>query len=216
MLIPRRYGQLTCSKETEWLLTEAGISTVDRTMRELHRVAVDRLISYTKPGGLFRWQVPGVMGKWREPDTLGYLEIDLVSRGGDMAAGEWIRTLCATDLCTGWAERATVVGTGKTRIVTALDRVRPQRPLPLLEMHPDPGSVLRNWHLLRWCHQTGILLSRAQPQHKSDNCHVGYENWTLVPRRIGNQRLDAQLHLDWLDAFYATSSVPTTISSSRW
>src|ERR1039458_5476512 len=92
------------------------------------------------------------------------------------------------------------MGKGQTRIVAALERIQRQLPFPLLGWTPDNGSEFLNWHLLRWCRQTGILLSRSRPEHKNDNCHVEQKNWTLVRRLIGYQRLDTQDQLQWLGA----------------
>lgn len=149
-----------------------------------------------------------VVGRWRELDTPGYLEIDLVSHSGEVAAGEWTWTLCATDLSAGWTERVRVMGKGQTRIVAALERIQRQLPFPLLGWTPDNGSEFLNWHLLRWCRQTGILLSRSRPEHKNDNCHVEQKNWTLVRRLIGYQRLDTQDQLQWLDSLYGDLLYP--------
>jgi hypothetical protein len=109
---------------------------VERNLRELRRVVVGRRMSQTKPGGLLRREVPVVVGRWRELDTPGYLEIDLVSHSGEVAAGEWTWTLCATDLSAGWTERVPVMGKGQTRIVAALERIERQLPFPLLGLHP--------------------------------------------------------------------------------
>ena len=198
-----RHGQLTCSPETIELLASASVATVERNLHELRRVLVGRRMSQTKPGGLLRREIPVVVGRWRDLDTPGYLEVDLVSHSGEVAAGEWIWTLCATDLSTGWTERMAVMGKGQTRIVAALERIQRQMPFPLLGLHPDNGSEFINWHLLHWCRQTGILLSRSRPEHKNDNCHVEQKNWTLVRRLIGYQRLDTPDQLQWLDSLYS-------------
>jgi hypothetical protein len=159
-------------------------------------------MSQTKPGGLLRRQVPVVVGQWRELDVPGYLEIDLVSHSGEVAAGEWIWTLCATDLSTGWTERVAVMGKGQTGIVAALEQIRQQLPVALLGLHPDKGSEFLNWHLVAWCQEQGIAFSRSRPEHKNDNCHVEQKNWTLVRRLIGYQRLDRPTQLVWLNCLY--------------
>ena len=96
-----RHDQLTCSAETIQLLPSASCATVERNLHELRLVLVGRRMSQTMPGGLLRREIPVAVRRWRDLDTPGYLEIDLVSHSGEVAAGEWIWTLCATDLCTG-------------------------------------------------------------------------------------------------------------------
>ena len=109
-----RHGQLTCSPETIELLASASVGTVERNLHELRRVLVGRRMSQSKPGGLLRREIPLVVGRWRDMDTPGYLEIELVSHGGEVAAGEWIWTLCATDLSgLVLSERMAVMGKGQ-------------------------------------------------------------------------------------------------------
>ena len=100
-------------------------------------------------------------------------------------------TLCATDLSTGWTGRVPVTGKGQTRIVAALKRIQLHLPFSPLGLHPDNGSGFLNWHLLRWCRQTGILLSCYRPKHKNDHRHFEQKNWTLVHRLVvGSPRMD--------------------------
>ncbi len=198
----QRHGHLPREAGVERLLLSASIATVERTLIPLRRGRVARRLSQTKPGTLLRRQIPVVVGQWRELDQPGYLEIDLVSHSGEVAAGEWIHTLCATDLSTGWTERVPVMGKGEQGIVVAIARIREQLPFPLLGLHPDSGSEFLNWHLFRYCQSQGIAFSRSRPDHKNDNAHVEQKNWTLVRRLIGYQRLDTPAQLAWLDRLY--------------
>jgi transposase InsO family protein len=72
----------------------------------------------------------------------------------------------------------------------------------VLGLHADNGSEFLNWHLIKYCEQQGIALSRGRPLHKNDNAHVEQKNWTLVRRLIGYQRLDTPAQLAWLDRLY--------------
>ena len=74
-----RHGQLTGSREAIDLIASAS---VERNLHELRRVLVGPRMSQTKPGGLLCREIPVVVGRWRHLDTLGYLEIDLVSHSG--------------------------------------------------------------------------------------------------------------------------------------
>ncbi len=112
------------------MLSSASTATGERNLRELRRILVGRRMSQTKPRGLPRREVPMLVGQWRELDTPGYLEIALVSHSGEFAAGEWIWTVCATDLSTGWTERVPVMGKGQTRIVEAWSASNPSCPPP--------------------------------------------------------------------------------------
>ncbi len=198
----QRHGHLPRTAAVERLLLRASIATVERTLVPLRRGLVARRLSQTKPGTLLRRQIPVVVGQWRALDRPGYLEIDLVSHSGELAAGEWVHTLCATDLSTGWTERVPVMGKGEHGILVAIQRIREQLPFPLLGLHPDSGSEFLNWHLFRYCQTQRIAISRSRPDHKNDNAHVEQKNWTLVRRLIGYQRLDTPAQLTWLDRLY--------------
>ena len=208
ILLLKRHGQLDTDEATEALLVTASVSTVERNVAQLRRGLVARRMSQTKPGSLLRRQIPVIVGQWKEIDKPGYLEVDLVSHSGEFAVGEWIWTLCATDLSTGWTERVPVMGRGQLAVVAALERIYGQLPFPLLGIHPDNGSEFINYHLVKYCEgdaevgRPPIILSRSRPHHKNDNAHVEQKNWTLVRRLIGYQRLDTPEQLVCLDALY--------------
>lgn len=198
-----RHGQLRLDEETRGLLSMVSVATVERNLDQLRRDVVGRRMSQTKPGTLLRRQIPVIVGRWRDLDTPGYLEIDLVSHSGEVAVGEWVWTLSVVDLSTGWTERAAILGKGQARVVAALDRIREQLPFRLKGVHPDNGSEFLNAHLVRYCREHEIALSRSRPEHKNDNAHVEQKNWTLVRKLIGYQRLDTPTQREWLDGFYS-------------
>lgn len=203
-LIPllERHGQLKIEPATRELLCSASLSTVERNLVPMRRGLITRKLSQTRPGALLRRQVPVIVGRWRELDRPGYLEIDLVSHSGEVAAGDWLNTICATDLSTGWTERVAVMGKGQVGVLAAIRQIREQLPFPLLGLHPDNGSEFLNWHLVSYCQLEQVALSRSRPEHKNDNAHVEQKNWTLVRRLIGYQRLDTAPQLDWLNRLY--------------
>jgi hypothetical protein len=197
-----RHRQLELDPGTRDLLLRASVATVERNLVELRHGLVARKLSQTKPGSLLRRQIPVVVGQWKELDVPGYLEIDLVSHSGEIAAGRWIYTLCATDLCTGWTERVGIMGNSQAVVLAALQQVRAQLPFPLLGLHPDSGGEFINWQLFAYCQAEAIAFSRSRPHHKNDNAHVEQKNWTLVRRLIGYQRLDTPSQLTWLNQLY--------------
>lgn len=200
-----RHGQLELTPELERQLRMVSASTVERNLRQLRRARRDlfeRRMSQTKPATLLRHEVPVVVGQWKQLDQPGYLEVDSVSHSGERVGGEWIWTISATDLSTGWTERVPVMGRTQEPVVAAMQRIRQQLPFPLLGIHPDNGHEFINRRLITWCRNEGIQISRSRPFHKNDNAHVEQKNWTLVRRLIGYQRLDTSWQLSWLDEFY--------------
>lgn len=85
------------------------------------------------------------MGELDEP---GYLEIDLVSHSGEVAIGDFIYTLSAVDISTGWSERVAILSKSQLAVARAIDQVREQLPFPMRGLHPDNGNEFLNRHLL--------------------------------------------------------------------
>ncbi len=196
------HRQLDVAPAIRALLLSASVATVERNLIELRRGLVARKLSQTKPGSLLRRKIPVVVGQWKALDQPGYLEIDLVSHSGEISAGRWIYTLCATDLSTGWTERVGMMGNGQAAVMAALEQVRAQLPFPLRGLHPDSGGEFINQNLFDYCQANQIAFSRSRPYHKNDNAHVEQKNWTLVRRLIGYQRLDTPGQLAWLNQLY--------------
>ena len=139
-----RHRQVELAPPTRDLILRASVATVERNLVELRRGLVARKMSQTKPGSLLRRQIPVVVGQWKALDQPGYLEIDLVSHSGEIAAGRWIYTLCATDLSTGWTERLGIMGNSQGAVIAALEQVREQLPFTLLGLHQDGGAEFIN------------------------------------------------------------------------
>lgn len=197
-----RHHQLRLYPRTRELLLAGSVATVGRTLQGLSTDLVRRRLSQTKPGSLLRRQIPVVVGKWKELDEPGYLEIDLVSHSGEVAIGDFIYTLSAVDISTGWSERVAILSKSQLAVARAIDQVREQLPFPLRGLHPDNGNEFLNRHLLAWCRRTKVELARSRAYHKNDNPHVEQKNWTLVRRLIGYQRLDTFEQLAWLNELY--------------
>ena len=193
------HSQLQADATTRELLETASVSIVERRLHGFRRTIVGRRMAQTKPGTLLRRQTPAVVGRWRDDDVPGYLEIDLVSPSGEVAAGTFLYTLSMVDLSTGWTERIPITGKGQRGVVAALERVRQQLPFRLLGLHPDTGSEFINHQLFAYCQEHRIEFSRSRPYHKNDNAHVEQKNWT-VRRLIGYQRLDSAEQQAWPDA----------------
>ncbi len=156
-------------------------------------------MAQTKLGTLLRCQIPALVGHWKAEDVPGYLKVDLVSHGGGDAAGTFHCTLSTIDLTIGWTERVPLLGRGKAGVVAGLDRAGQPRPFRLRGLHPDTGSEFIN--LFKDCRERGIAFTRSRPHHTNDNCHVAQENWALVRRLIGFDRLAPPAQRAWVDAF---------------
>jgi hypothetical protein len=195
------HDQLNPESETKALLLSASISTIERNLVALRRSPHwhrRRLRLTTR----LQREVPIRVRNWRQQGRPGFLEIDLVSHSGPWPAGDWIYTLSATDLETGWTELVPVLTKGKYEILSGFTRIRDQLPFPLLGVHIDNGFEFLNETLVGYCRRHRIALSRGRPFHKNDNPHVEQKNGYLVRRLVGNLRLDSADQLAWLDRLY--------------
>ncbi len=195
------HGQLNPVPDTRALLMSASISTIERNLVVLRRLPHwhrRRL----RPATRLQREVPVRVRSWCEQGRPGFVEMDLVSHSGPWPAGDWIYTLSATDLETGWSELVPVMTKGKREVLSGFARIRDQLPFPLLGVHVDNGFEFLNETLVGYCRQQGIELSRGRPFHKNDNPHVEQKNGYLVRRLVGNLRLDSADQLAWLDHLY--------------
>ena len=49
-----------------------------------------------------------------------------------------------------------------------------------------------NNHLIRYCHQEHITLTRSRPYRKNDNCFVEQKNWSIVRKTVWYLRYDTE------------------------
>lgn len=98
-----RCQELTLSEETKSSLRSMSRSTIDRCLHGT-RFEKPKGLSTTKPGSLLKRAI--AVRTWNEWDDArpGFEEIDLVAHCGDTTEGQYLNTLTATDISTGWTE----------------------------------------------------------------------------------------------------------------
>lgn len=164
-----------------------------------------RFYSTTRPGKLLKTMIPvrTFNSDIREP---GYLEIDTVAHCGTSLQGDFLYTLTATDIFTGWTDRVAVLGKGQTGIVEALKRIQQRLPFRLRGIDSDNGEEFINYHLLRFCRlsRPSIAFTRSRPYKKNDNPHVEQKNFTHVRTFLGWHRWESIEARDAVNALYAT------------
>jgi len=172
-----RLGELPLDEETRRKLIGISPATIDRMLAPMRKRYQLRARSQTKPGTLLKHQIPiRTFADWDELRP-GFVEIDLVSHEGGNARGDYVYTLDATDVCTGWTETEAV---------------------------SDNGSEFINNHLVRYCTEKEITFTRSRPYRKNDNCFVEQKNYSIVRRAVGYRRYDTPAELEALNELYAT------------
>ena len=181
-------GALKLDDEVRVRLLAMKAATIDRRLRAAKAREKPRGISTTKPGSLLKRQVPiRTYTPWDE-EAPGFLEIDTVAHCGTTTEGEYICTLSATDLATGWTECQAVMGKTQRAVHMALEEIRGRLPFPLLGIDFDNGSEFLNDHLIRYCQADGITYTRCRAFHKNDQAHIEQKNWSVVRAYVGYDR----------------------------
>jgi len=98
---------------------------------------------------------------------------------------------------------AAVWGKGQQAVFEALQAVRARLPFPLLGIDIDNGSEFLNAHLVRYCQQEQLTLTRCRPYWKNDQAHVEQKNYSVVRRLVGYDRYESREALAQLEQAYA-------------
>lgn len=198
----RRHRELIVASHERELLLKISSATIDRMLiHERKRINLKGK-SRTKPGSLLKHQIPIKM--WTDWDNAvpGFLEIDSVHHCGTSLYGDYVYTLDTTDVATGWNECCAHLGKGEYRTIQALDTIRGRLPFPLLGIDFDCGGEFVNYHLVRYCDRNHITYTRAREGISNDQPYIEQQNYSVVRRFAGYQRLDTEKQLNTLNKLY--------------
>lgn len=197
-----RHGELRLRGKVRENLLQISASSIDRLLAAEKRKRTARAKSRTKPGSLLKSQIPiRTFAEWDE-NAPGYLEIDLVAHDGGCAQGDFVQTLDATDVCTGWSEQRAVLNKAQRWVFEALKVIGKRLPFALRGVDSDNGSEFINHHLLAYCQEEQLTFTRSRPYRKNDSCHVEQKNYSVVRRAVGYQRFVGQQAVQTLNTLY--------------
>ena len=197
-----RFDEFVCNGDVKAKLLTVSSATIDRLLRPERMKLNLKGRSTTKPGTLLKSQIPVRLGNEWDDARPGFIEIDLVAHCGENARGEYINTLDAIDVATGWCETMAVINKAQKHVFEALKKIRSRIPFPLLGIDSDNGSEFINYELSRWCTEENLTFTRSRPNRKNDGCHVEEKNWSIVRRNVGYKRFEGHAHLDTLNKLY--------------
>jgi hypothetical protein len=196
-----RHNEMQISLETKALLLQMSRSTIDRCLQPV-RFEQRRGLSTTKPGSLLKKAIQvRTYAQWDDARP-GFVEMDLVAHCGDTTAGQYLNTLTAVDISTGWTECLAVYQKTQQAVFEAILQMRQRLPFPLLGIDSDNGSEFINDILYRYCQSEQISFTRSRPYRKNDQAHVEQKNWSVVRHLIGYDRFETQDELSLLNAIY--------------
>lgn len=197
-----RFGEIEIDDMVRRKLFLISAATIDRLLGPERKKYALKGRSTTKPGSLLKHQIPiRTFSDWDEAAP-GFLEIDLVSHDGGNMIGDFIQTLDATDICTGWTETMAVKNKAQIWVFAALVKILERVPFRVIGIDSDNGSEFINAHLLRFCEQEAISFTRSRPYRKNDSCFVEQKNYSVVRRAVGYLRYDSDAELKALNELY--------------
>lgn len=198
----KRHEKWRVSKRSEKLLCKISPSTIDRQLKPDRRRINFKSRSRTKPGSLLKNQIPiRTFADWTEK-KLGFLEIDTVHHCAEDNKGDYLHTLDTTDVLTGWNECRAFMGKSERHTVEGLETIRKRLPFPLLGIDFDTGSEFVNYHLVRYAERNKITYTRSREEKKNDQNYIEQQNFSVVRRFVGYQRLDTYGQLTILNRLY--------------
>lgn len=200
------FGELDAKRLTPavaaQLMTVSG-ATIDRLLKPTKDAAKPKGLSATKAGPLLRNSITVRKAGDEHEQAPGFIEADMVVHCGPTLAGEFARTLTATDVFTGWTENLAVRNGAHKWVLAAMDEVVARLPFPLVGLDTDNGGEFINYALIAWAGDKDIYFTRARPYKSNDNAHVEQKNGDVVRRHAFHYRYDTVAELKLLNALYA-------------
>jgi len=187
-------------QDTEDKLLKISASTADRLLKPYRDKAKLKKRYRGNPFSSNLKKSIQVEAWFDKPKEPGYVEVDLVHHSGASGKGEFIYTLTATEVTTGWTELRALKNKAMVWTRKALEDAAGVIPLPLKKLHSDNGSEFINAHVHRFCKQRGIDFTRSRPYRKNDSPYVESKNWSMVRAYTGWRRYDTDEELEALDS----------------
>lgn len=198
----RKLGELLCSDATAEKLKTISSATIDRKLKHTKEVELAKKKYKKKTHPLLYQSIPVKVFEEQDRNVQGNIQIDLVEHCGASASGEYVNTLDATDICSGWTEQIAVMGKSQENTRNGLDKERFDCPFSWKEIHSDGGTNFINNHLFRYSQNSGLDFSRSRAYKKNDNCLVEQKNNTHVRRFVGYLRYDTVEEMNALNDLY--------------
>lgn len=176
--------------------------TVRRRCTDLRKKHEIHGRSGTKPSKLKRI-IPIFKGPWNDC-VPGEGQIDSVAHCGGSLLGDFIWSVCYTDVATYWCIPRAQWNKGQEATRATVEAMQKRLPVRIVHLHPDTGGEFINWHMKEWCDrpEVNIRLSRSEPGKKNDNMYVEERNGHVVRKYLGYERLDCRLLVTIVNEYY--------------
>jgi len=191
------------STEIAEKLKKISPATIDRYLKKDKAALRLKGKSLTKPIDSLKSRIPiRTFYSHQERETPGFWQIDTVHHCGQVTIGQYLHSLTATDVASGWIELYCLLNNAQKWTFQALLDIKTSTLLPVLEFHTDNGSEFINNYIETWCKKNSIPFTRSRSNKKNDNCFVEQKNGAVVREYIGYDRLEGLEEQALLAAVY--------------
>ena len=178
-------------------------ATIDRCLKKDKDSLRLKGKSCTKPINSLKSRIPiRTFYSQEERKKPGFWQIDTVHHCGQATSGQYLHTLTATDVASGWIELRSLLNNAHKWTFEALSDIKSSLPLPILEFHSDNGSEFINHSTELWCRNEHLKFTRSRDHRKNDNCFVEQKNGAIVREYVGYDRLEGPKEQTLLAAIY--------------
>lgn len=191
--MPAARKRFKITSEVEEEISSISARQIENRLRRKKRDIKKSIYGTTRPGFLLKSMIPIRTSNW-DIKLPGFLEMDTVAHCGNSLSGDFLWTINATDIDTGWTERVAVMGKGMTGMIDGVLDIKNALPFRLRGIDSDNGEEFINYHLLAFCMKSRprIEFTRSRENKKNDNPHVEQKNWTHVRQMFGWDRYDTE------------------------
>lgn len=195
--------ELNCPADVAARLERISPSTIDRLLVREKRIRGLRRSRNPSVHPLLHQKIPVKVASEWDTTEVGNLQIDYVLHCGRSTGGQYLHTLSAVDIASGWWEGEAITSRSQEATKEGMQNISGRLPFRILEVHPDNDTGMINDLLWRYCKSVGIQMSRSRPYKKNDNAWVEQKNWTHVRKVAGYERLDTTAELVILRELYS-------------
>jgi len=178
-------------------------ASIDRYLKKDKEALRMKGKSLTKPLNSLKSRIPiRTFYTSDERKKPGFWQIDTVHHCGQVTQGQYLHTLTATDIASGWIELRSLLNNAQKWTFEALAHIKTSVALPVLEFHSDNGSEFINNSTEIWCKSIALPFTRSRNHRKNDNCFVEQKNGAVVREYVGYDRLEGIEEQALLAAIY--------------
>ena len=182
--------------------------TLDRILGPVRKKHGSRGLSGTRHGNYLK---SSIAIKTRHDDVAepGFLQADTVAHCGGSLEGDFVWSLTATDIMSGWTQNGATWNKGEHGVHQLLTRMEGQLPFKIKGFHTDNGGEFINHHLHSYYRKRDqpVVMTRGRAGRANDNPHVEQKNYTHVRCLLGYQRIDDPSLVKLINELYEASNL---------